>query len=90
MNRHECGPGTVKSYQGARYRSAEGTICRTTRYFVLGMSLSALLDIPSAVDYLKALLALLQEFDAVPDDRFERRNVSKLSATQLCRYLLRP
>ncbi|KAM0792328.1 hypothetical protein ACM66B_005011 [Microbotryomycetes sp. NB124-2] len=58
----------AKLFEPSRVRS------RTTRYFVLGMSLSALLDIPSAQDYFRALSALVQEFESVPDDRFDRRN----------------
>ncbi|KAK4053822.1 hypothetical protein OIV83_001478 [Microbotryomycetes sp. JL201] len=58
----------AKLFEPSRVRS------RTTRYFVLGMSLSALLDIPSSPDYFRALSALMQEFDSVPDDRFDRRN----------------
>lgn len=43
---------------------------------MLGMSLSALLDIPAAHDFLRGLLSLVQEFEGVPDDKFERKNVS--------------
>ena len=46
------------------------------RFAVLGMSLSPLLDISAAQDFLRGLIALLQEFESVPDDRFERRVVS--------------
>lgn len=49
---------------------------RTNRFAVLGMSLSALLEIPAAHDFLRGLLSLVQEFDAVPDDKFDRKNVS--------------
>ncbi|KAM0753873.1 hypothetical protein T439DRAFT_310695 [Meredithblackwellia eburnea MCA 4105] len=44
---------------------------RTTRFAVLGMSLSSLLDISSAHDFLRGLLSLLQEFDSVTDDKFD-------------------
>lgn len=43
---------------------------------MLGMSLSALLDIPAAHDFLRGLLSLMQEFEGVPDDKFDRKNVS--------------
>ncbi|KDE03924.1 hypothetical protein MVLG_05616 [Microbotryum lychnidis-dioicae p1A1 Lamole] len=50
---------------------------RTTRFAVLGMSLSAILDIAPAQDFLKSLLSLVQEFDNVPDDRFDRNRNPK-------------
>ena len=37
------------------------------------MSLSSLLDIPAAHDFLRGLLSLLQEFDSVSDDNFDNR-----------------
>jgi len=59
---------------------------------VLGMSLSALLDIPAAHDFLRGLLSLVQEFESVPDDKFDRKNVSSvrpsLREPQLTRRLL--
>lgn len=42
------------------------------------MSLSSLLDIPAANDFLRGLLSLVQEFDAVVEDKFDRKNVSKI------------
>ena len=41
------------------------------------MSLSSLLDISAAHDFLRGLLSLVQEFDSVPDDKFDldRKNV---------------
>ncbi|ORY59436.1 hypothetical protein BCR35DRAFT_309309 [Leucosporidium creatinivorum] len=63
------GPEEInKIFEPARMRS------RTTRYAVLGMSLSALLDIPAAHDFLRGLLSLVQEFESVPDDKFDRKN----------------
>lgn len=59
---------------------------------MLGMSLSALLDIPAAHDFLRGLLSLVQEFESVPDDKFDRKNVSSvrrsLKELQLIRVLL--
>lgn len=52
------------------------SFCRTVRFSVLGMSLSSLLDISAPHDFLRGLLSLMQEFDAVTDDKFERKNVS--------------
>lgn len=49
---------------------------RSTRFTVLGMSLSSLLDIAPAHDFLRALLALVQEFEAIPEERFGGRHVS--------------
>ncbi|GAA5894497.1 hypothetical protein JCM5296_005113 [Sporobolomyces johnsonii] len=43
---------------------------RTTRFAVLGMSLSSLLEITPAHDFLRGLLSLVQEFEAVPEERF--------------------
>ena len=45
----------------------------TLRFAILGMSLSSLLDIPAAHDFLRGLLSLLQEFDSVSDDNFDNR-----------------
>jgi hypothetical protein len=45
------------------------------RLAVLGMSLSALLDINVPHDFLRGLLSLAQEFDSVTDDKFDRKNV---------------
>lgn len=56
---------------------------RTNRFAVLGMSLSALLDIPAAHDFLRGLLSLVQEFDAVPDDKFDRKNVRARARARL-------
>ncbi|GAA5862172.1 hypothetical protein JCM3774_004808 [Rhodotorula dairenensis] len=47
---------------------------RSTRFTVLGMSLSSLLDISPAHDFLRALLALVQEFEAIPEERFGGRH----------------
>ncbi|KAG8899711.1 hypothetical protein FRB99_006477 [Tulasnella sp. 403] len=41
---------------------------RTYRFAILGMSLSNLFEIQSPQDFLRSLLALLQEFDSVPED----------------------
>jgi len=57
----------LTAFEHSRMRS------RTMRFAVLGMSLSPLLDISAAQDFLRGLIALLQEFESVPDDRFERR-----------------
>ncbi|GAA5960625.1 hypothetical protein JCM21900_006025 [Sporobolomyces salmonicolor] len=43
---------------------------RTTRFAVLGMSLSSLLEVTPAHDFLRGLLSLVQEFEAVPEERF--------------------
>lgn len=43
------------------------------------MSLSSLLDITTPHDFLRTLSNLLSEFDAVPDDKFDRKS-SKGSA----------
>ncbi|GAA5894777.1 hypothetical protein JCM6882_006678 [Rhodosporidiobolus microsporus] len=50
---------------------------RTIRFAVLGMSLSSLLDISPAHDFLRSLLSLVQEFESVPEERFGGRNVQK-------------
>lgn len=39
------------------------------------MSLSSLLDLTSAHDFLRGLLSLVLEFDSVTDDKFEKKNV---------------
>lgn len=53
-----------------------GIICnRTVRFAVLGMSLSVLLDISAAHDFLRGLLSLLSEFDTVTDENFKARTV---------------
>lgn len=54
---------------------------RSTRFAVLGMSLSALLDISPAHDFLRGLLSLVQEFDAMPEERFGGRGVSPAPLT---------
>ncbi|KAK9894008.1 hypothetical protein P389DRAFT_146974 [Cystobasidium minutum MCA 4210] len=46
---------------------------RTVRFAVLGMSLSALLDIGAAHDFLRGLLSLLSEIDTVTDENFKAR-----------------
>ncbi|BGP13756.1 hypothetical protein JCM10213v2_001694 [Rhodosporidiobolus nylandii] len=51
---------------------------RTTRFAVLGMSLSSLLDISPAHDFLRSLLTLVQEYEAVPEDRFGGKNQKSL------------
>ncbi|BGP37757.1 hypothetical protein JCM10449v2_001679 [Rhodotorula kratochvilovae] len=50
---------------------------RTTRFAVLGMSLSALLDISPAHDFLRGLLSLTHEFEAVPEERYGGKNQQK-------------
>ncbi|GAA6004718.1 hypothetical protein JCM10207_000992 [Rhodosporidiobolus poonsookiae] len=50
---------------------------RTIRFAVLGMSLSSLLDIAPAHDFLRSLLSLVQEFEAVPEERFGGKNQQK-------------
>lgn len=45
--------------------------CRANSYALLGMSISALLDIPTAPDFLKALMKLLDEYDALAGGRDE-------------------
>lgn len=37
---------------------------------MLGLALSTLLDISPAHDFLRALLALVQEFESIPEERF--------------------
>lgn len=56
---------------------------RTSRFAILGMSLSALLDISAPPDFLRGLLSLMQEFDSVADDKFEldRKNRSVFRVT---------
>lgn len=46
---------------------------RTVRFAVLGMSLSVLLEISAAHDFLRGLLSLLSEFDTVTDENFKAR-----------------
>lgn len=41
------------------------------------MSLSALLDVAPAHDFLRGLLSLTQEFEAVPEDRYGGKNVRR-------------
>ncbi|GAA5822798.1 hypothetical protein JCM11251_004384 [Rhodosporidiobolus azoricus] len=48
---------------------------RTIRFAVLGMSLSSLLDITPAHDFLRSLLSLVQEFESVPEERFGGKNM---------------
>ncbi|GAA6062448.1 hypothetical protein JCM10212_005351 [Sporobolomyces blumeae] len=43
---------------------------RTTRFAVLGMSLSPLLEIQPPHDFLRGLLSLVQEFDGIAEDRW--------------------
>ncbi|GJN88707.1 hypothetical protein Rhopal_001673-T1 [Rhodotorula paludigena] len=50
---------------------------RTTRFAVLGMSLSSLLDVSPAHDFLRGLLSLVQEFEAVPEERYGGKNQQK-------------
>ncbi|BGP22703.1 hypothetical protein Rt10032_c08g3566 [Rhodotorula toruloides] len=52
---------------------------RTTRFAVLGMSLSSLLDISPAHDFLRGLLSLVQDFDAMPEERFGGRGQQQKS-----------
>lgn len=42
---------------------------------MLGMSLSSLLDVSPAHDFLRGLLSLVQEFEAVPEERYGGKNV---------------
>ena len=48
---------------------------RTVRFAVLGMSLSVLLEVKAAHDFLRGLLSLLQEFDSVTDENFKAKTV---------------
>lgn len=48
---------------------------RTTRFAVLGMSLSGILDITTVGDFVKALVNLLQEYEAIPDANFRPKMV---------------
>lgn len=57
---------------------------RTVRFAVLGMSLSALLDISAAHDFLRGLLSLLSEFDTVTDENFKARTVSSADDRITC------
>ncbi|GAA5978408.1 hypothetical protein JCM10908_004342 [Rhodotorula pacifica] len=50
---------------------------RSIRFTVLGMSLSSLLDISPAHDFLRGLLSLVQEFEAIPEERFGGRHQQK-------------
>ncbi|KWU44913.1 hypothetical protein RHOSPDRAFT_4961, partial [Rhodotorula sp. JG-1b] len=50
---------------------------RSIRFTVLGMSLSSLLDISPAHDFLRGLLALVQEFEAIPEERFGGKHQQK-------------
>ncbi|KAG0660835.1 hypothetical protein C6P46_004390 [Rhodotorula mucilaginosa] len=50
---------------------------RSIRFTVLGMSLSSLLDILPAHDFLRGLLALVQEFEAIPEERFGGKHQQK-------------
>ncbi|GAA5853961.1 hypothetical protein JCM3766R1_003548, partial [Sporobolomyces carnicolor] len=43
---------------------------RTTRFTILSMSLSPILEVNPAHDFLRGLLSLVQEFDAIPEDKF--------------------
>lgn len=54
------------------YLSNPASSHSTTRFAVLGMSLSSVLDISAAPDFLRALLSLALEFDSVQEDRFDR------------------
>lgn len=47
----------------------------TVRFAILGMSLSVLLDITAAHDFLRGLLSLLQEYDTVTDENLKARTV---------------
>jgi hypothetical protein len=38
------------------------------------MSISSLLDITTAHDFLRGLLSLLQEFDSISEEKFDRKN----------------
>jgi len=52
------------------------------------MSLSSLLDIAPAHDFLRGLLSLTQEFEAVPEDRYGGRNVRRGSLSFILRTRL--
>lgn len=47
----------------------------TTRFAVLGMSLSSLLDIMTPHDFLRGLINLLHEYETIPDDNFKPKMV---------------
>jgi hypothetical protein len=53
------------------------TYGRTVRFAILGMSLSVLLDITAAHDFLRGLLSLLQEYDTVTDENLKARTVRR-------------
>lgn len=59
--------GTLQLQQLSQNADARMTN-RTIRFAVLGMSISLLLEITAAHDFLRALLSLLSDFDAVEDD----------------------
>lgn len=46
-------------------------LTRTTKFAILGLSLSSLLDINNLQDFLKAMVNLLQEFESIPNDNFK-------------------
>ena len=48
---------------------------RTVTFAVLGMSLSVLLEITAAHDFLRGLLSLLQEYDTITDENFKAKTV---------------
>ncbi|EFP79093.2 uncharacterized protein PGTG_05414 [Puccinia graminis f. sp. tritici CRL 75-36-700-3] len=51
-------------------------ITRTTKFAILGMSLSSLLDINNLQDFLKAMINLLHEFESIPNDNFKPKITS--------------
>ncbi|OAV91352.1 hypothetical protein PTTG_28005 [Puccinia triticina 1-1 BBBD Race 1] len=53
-------------------------VTRTTKFAILGMSLSSLLDINNLQDFLKAMINLLHEFECIPNDNFKPK-ISSLS-----------
>ncbi|CAH7667625.1 hypothetical protein BY996DRAFT_449130 [Phakopsora pachyrhizi] len=49
---------------------------RTTRFSVLGMSLSSMLDIMTLQDFLRGLISLLNEYESIPEDHFKPKMVN--------------
>ncbi|WAR63833.1 hypothetical protein PtB15_17B434 [Puccinia triticina] len=53
-------------------------VTRTTKFAIVGMSLSSLLDINNLQDFLKAMINLLYEFKCIPNNNFKPK-ISSLS-----------
>lgn len=53
---------------------------RTVRFAILGMSMSVLLEITAAHDFLRGLLSLLQEFDTIDDENLRARTKNLFKA----------